>query len=192
MRSRLVEEHREKILELAARHGASNVRVFGSLAEGEGAAGSDLDLLVTLEKERSLLDLVGLKQSSSLTSSHGCSSSGWRSRSASRSWRMRFCQSGRGKMRQVESCFTPLSKMPTKGRSRSRADGSGVSSPASLAMASRMTSDLDWPRRAASRRSVVSVWTSSLTVAISGPLYPAQCSAHWLAGVLIPLERKES
>jgi len=62
MRSRLVEEHREKILELAARHGASNVRVFGSLARGEGAAGSDLDLLVTLEETRSLLDLVGLKQ----------------------------------------------------------------------------------------------------------------------------------
>lgn len=62
MRSRLVEAHREKILELAARHGASNVRVFGSLARGEGAEDSDLDLLVTLEEKRSLLDLVGLKQ----------------------------------------------------------------------------------------------------------------------------------
>jgi uncharacterized protein len=63
MRSRLVvEEHREKILELAARHGASNVRVFGSLARGEGSGSSDLDLLVTLEEKRSLLDLVGLKQ----------------------------------------------------------------------------------------------------------------------------------
>lgn len=62
MRSRLVDAHREKILELAARHGASNVRVFGSLARGEGAEDSDLDLLVTLEEKRSLLDLVGLKQ----------------------------------------------------------------------------------------------------------------------------------
>ena len=62
MRSRLVEEHREKILELAARHGASNVRIFGSLARGEGSQSSDLDLLVTLEERRSLLDLVGLKQ----------------------------------------------------------------------------------------------------------------------------------
>ena len=62
MRSRLVEEHREKILELAARHGASNVRIFGSLARGEGTESSDLDLLVTLEEKRSLLDLVGLKQ----------------------------------------------------------------------------------------------------------------------------------
>jgi predicted nucleotidyltransferase len=62
MRSRLVEAHREEILELAARHGASDVRVFGSLARGEGAEGSDLDLLVTLEEKRSLLDIVGLKQ----------------------------------------------------------------------------------------------------------------------------------
>jgi len=62
MRSQLVEAHREKILELAARHGASDVRVFGSLARGEGAEGSDLDLLVTLEEKRSLLDIVGLKQ----------------------------------------------------------------------------------------------------------------------------------
>jgi predicted nucleotidyltransferase len=62
MRGRLVEEHREKILELAARHGASNIRVFGSLARGEGTEGSDLDLLVTLEDTRSLLDLVALKQ----------------------------------------------------------------------------------------------------------------------------------
>jgi len=57
-----VEHHREKILELAARHGASNVRVFGSLARGEGTESSDLDLLVTLEEKRSLLDIVGLKQ----------------------------------------------------------------------------------------------------------------------------------
>jgi len=38
------------------------VRVFGSLARGEGTENSDLDLLVTLEERRSLLDLVGLKQ----------------------------------------------------------------------------------------------------------------------------------
>jgi predicted nucleotidyltransferase len=62
VRSRLVEEHRDKILELAERHGASNVRIFGSLARGEGAESSDLDLLVTFDEKRSLLDLVGLKQ----------------------------------------------------------------------------------------------------------------------------------
>ena len=62
MRSRLIERHREKILELAASHGATEVRVFGSLARGEGTERSDLDLLVTLEEKRSLLDLIGLKQ----------------------------------------------------------------------------------------------------------------------------------
>lgn len=36
MRSRLVEHHREKVFELAARHGATEVRVFGSLNRGEG------------------------------------------------------------------------------------------------------------------------------------------------------------
>ena len=51
-----------EILALALRHGAGNVRVFGSLARGEEREGSDLDLLVTLGEGRSLLDLVGLKQ----------------------------------------------------------------------------------------------------------------------------------
>lgn len=60
--SALVERYREQILSLAARHGARNVRVFGSLARGEGGESSDLDLLVTLGAGRSLLDLVGLKQ----------------------------------------------------------------------------------------------------------------------------------
>jgi uncharacterized protein len=62
MSSAIVQRYREQILSLAARHGAGNVRVFGSLARGEGAESSDLDLLVTLGKGRSLLDLVGLKQ----------------------------------------------------------------------------------------------------------------------------------
>jgi uncharacterized protein len=57
-----LQKYRAEILDLAMRHGATNVRVFGSLARGEGGETSDLDLLVTLEKKRSLLDLVGLKQ----------------------------------------------------------------------------------------------------------------------------------
>ena len=50
---------REKVFELAARRGASNVRVFGSVARGEPDA-RDVDLLVDLESGRSLLDLAGL------------------------------------------------------------------------------------------------------------------------------------
>jgi predicted nucleotidyltransferase len=51
---------RDQILALAARHGAENVRVFGSVARGEALAESDVDFLVDLEKGRSLLDLAGL------------------------------------------------------------------------------------------------------------------------------------
>jgi predicted nucleotidyltransferase len=61
MLSRFLEEHRAQIQEIAAQHGARNVRVFGSLARGGGTADSDLDLLISLEKGRSLLDLVALK-----------------------------------------------------------------------------------------------------------------------------------
>jgi predicted nucleotidyltransferase len=51
---------RDEILRLAAAHGARNVRVFGSLARGEQRAESDVDLLVDLEADRSLMDLGGL------------------------------------------------------------------------------------------------------------------------------------
>lgn len=47
---------------VAARHGARNLRVFGSVARGDTTAGSDLDLLVDWEPGRSLLDHVGLVQ----------------------------------------------------------------------------------------------------------------------------------
>jgi uncharacterized protein len=57
-----IETKRDEILAIAARHGASNVRVFGSVARGEAGSSSDLDLLVTFEPGRSLLDQVGLEQ----------------------------------------------------------------------------------------------------------------------------------
>ena len=53
---------RDEILGIAARHGARNIRVFGSVARGEDHPSSDLDLLVDMETDRSLLDLVGLQQ----------------------------------------------------------------------------------------------------------------------------------
>ncbi len=55
-----VRNHRDAILQLATRHGASNVRVVGSVARGETDAESDVDLLVDLEPGRSLFDLGGL------------------------------------------------------------------------------------------------------------------------------------
>jgi hypothetical protein len=48
---------REEILALAKRHGAENVRVFGSVARGEATEDSDLDLIVRLQPGRSLMDL---------------------------------------------------------------------------------------------------------------------------------------
>ena len=39
-------EHREEILRIAERHGATNVRIFGSTARGTAGPESDLDLLV--------------------------------------------------------------------------------------------------------------------------------------------------
>ena len=58
--SEIVQDKREQILALAAKHGASNVRVFGSVANGTANQNSDIDFLVDLEKGRSLFDLGGL------------------------------------------------------------------------------------------------------------------------------------
>lgn len=42
----LLTDKREAILRIAAENGASNVRVFGSVARGEAREDSDIDLLV--------------------------------------------------------------------------------------------------------------------------------------------------
>lgn len=55
-----IAQHRGAILEIARRHGASNVRVFGSVARGDADA-NDIDLLVTVEPGRSMLDLIRLQ-----------------------------------------------------------------------------------------------------------------------------------
>jgi predicted nucleotidyltransferase len=55
-----IREQREKILQIAARHGARNVRLFGSTVRGDSRPDSDVDLLVDLEPDRSLFDLGGL------------------------------------------------------------------------------------------------------------------------------------
>jgi prevent-host-death family protein len=55
-----LQARRDEILRLAGRHGARNVRVFGSAARGQATSASDVDILVDLEPGRSLLDLGGL------------------------------------------------------------------------------------------------------------------------------------
>ena len=51
---------RDEILRLAGEHGASNVRVFGSVARGDNDDQSDIDLLVAFEPTRSLFDHAAL------------------------------------------------------------------------------------------------------------------------------------
>ncbi len=48
--------HRKEILEIARRHGAQDVRIFGSVARGDQQQYSDLDLIVRFEPGRSLFD----------------------------------------------------------------------------------------------------------------------------------------
>ena len=57
----LLKDKRADILRLAARHGAYNVRVFGSVARGEAGPGSDIDLLVEMGPNRSPFFPAGLK-----------------------------------------------------------------------------------------------------------------------------------
>ncbi|MGH9552316.1 MAG: nucleotidyltransferase family protein [Terriglobales bacterium] len=58
--AKLLKEKREEILVIAARRGAYNVRVFGSVARGNSQESSDIDFLVDLEHGRTLLDIGGL------------------------------------------------------------------------------------------------------------------------------------
>ncbi len=50
------------IREIATRHGATHLRVFGSYAQGTNQKGSDLDLLIDLQPGRSLLDVIAIQQ----------------------------------------------------------------------------------------------------------------------------------
>lgn len=53
----LLKQQRDAILRIAARHGARNVRVFGSVAKGTAGPQSDIDLLVEFDPDRSLMDV---------------------------------------------------------------------------------------------------------------------------------------
>lgn len=56
----IIQDRKEQILALAAKYGASNIRIFGSVANGTADENSDIDFLVDMEKGRSLFDLGGL------------------------------------------------------------------------------------------------------------------------------------
>lgn len=56
-----IREQREAILRLAAKHGATQVRLIGSVARGEARPDSDVDLLVTWRSGTGLLDQAALQ-----------------------------------------------------------------------------------------------------------------------------------
>jgi predicted nucleotidyltransferase len=55
-----LQSYRDAIIRIAARYGALNLCVFGSVARGEARPDSDVDFLVDMEPGRSLLDVGGL------------------------------------------------------------------------------------------------------------------------------------
>ena len=58
----VVRRHRSAVRSVAARHGAVNVRLFGSVARGEEGPDSDIDLVVDLPETISLLELIALRR----------------------------------------------------------------------------------------------------------------------------------
>jgi hypothetical protein len=59
-RAELVQQKKQAIRRIAQEHGATEIRLFGSVASGEDSEDSDIDFLVELEDGRSLLDLGGM------------------------------------------------------------------------------------------------------------------------------------
>ena len=55
-----IRNKRGEILDVARQHGAGNVRIFGSVLRNQADQCSDLDLLVTMAPDRSLLDRIAL------------------------------------------------------------------------------------------------------------------------------------
>jgi len=58
----LLNEKREAILRLAEKHGAAQLRVFGSVARGDAQDDSDIDFCVQFREGASIFDAVGLWQ----------------------------------------------------------------------------------------------------------------------------------
>lgn len=56
-----LEEIRRKILPILKKHGVTGAGIFGSVVRGEAREDSDVDILVELESDVSLLDFVGIK-----------------------------------------------------------------------------------------------------------------------------------
>ena len=58
----ILKDKREEILDIANRYGAKKIRLFGSILRDEIKEKSDIDFLVEMEKGRSLIDIIAIKQ----------------------------------------------------------------------------------------------------------------------------------
>lgn len=57
-----IEEVKKKVIPVLKRHGATKAGLFGSLVRGQIRKRSDLDVLVDLPRNLSLIDVVGIQQ----------------------------------------------------------------------------------------------------------------------------------
>ena len=56
-----VEEMKYKIIPILERYGVKKAAIFGSFVKGKAKSSSDLDILVEIERDMSLLDFVGVR-----------------------------------------------------------------------------------------------------------------------------------
>ncbi|NWF77695.1 MAG: nucleotidyltransferase family protein [Chloroflexi bacterium] len=56
-----IDEIRDKVIPILKRYGVRKAAIFGSVVRGEATAESDIDILVDVRNDMSLLDFVGLK-----------------------------------------------------------------------------------------------------------------------------------
>jgi predicted nucleotidyltransferase len=56
-----IEEIKKKIIPILRRHGVKKAGIFGSVVRGEATQKSDIDILVEIERDISLLDFVRLQ-----------------------------------------------------------------------------------------------------------------------------------
>lgn len=68
--AQLLERHRDDIAKVFARYPVTQVWVFGSVARGDDRPDSDLDLLIELEPNASVVDILGLDED--LSAALGC------------------------------------------------------------------------------------------------------------------------
>jgi predicted nucleotidyltransferase len=56
-----IEEIKGRIIPILERYGIKKAAIFGSLAKGEGKTSSDVDILVEIKSDMSLIDFIGIK-----------------------------------------------------------------------------------------------------------------------------------